>query len=280
MADQVMTKGVELDALVPEVWSAAFYPTLLEALPFNDVIAKSYEGDIRGLGDRVNISAFPQFSAAEAILEGQKVDADAVTATNTQLVINQQLVKDFVVTDLAQIQSIDASTALRDLAFHAIFKKMQAIIIAAVVPSASAPDHTMGYTSGTTLAAADILAAKEALDTQDVPDDGTRAMVLDAPQWNDIFLITGLTSRDYVDGSPNMSGSLPGRVYGFNPRLTTEANNVSYFFHPVFMQMAVQQGLSVKVYDQGVNGVRSARVNTTLLFGVVQVSNLRVVTVS
>ena len=281
MADQIMTGDTELNALRPELWSSAFYPTLLEALPFNDVIARDYQGDIQALGDTVNITTFPQFDEAEVIAEDQKVDADSITASKTQLVINQQVVKDFIVTNKAMVQTLEHANALRDLAFFSIMKKMQSIIIAAIVPSPAAPDHSIAYDSGTTLALADILEAKELLDAADVPDDGSRCMILGAAQWNDIFNITGFTSRDFVPaGSPLSSGSLPAPILGFNAKLTTEAGNVAYLFHPIFMQLAVQRGLDVKMYDQGVDGRRSMRVNSTLLFGVVQVSNLRVVTIS
>ncbi len=280
MSDQVMTAGTELDAIRPEVWSAAWYPTLLEALPMNDSVARTYEGEIRKLGDKVNITSFPQFSEAEVILENQKVDADGITAANTQLTVDKMIVKDFIVTDLAQIQSLDASNALRDLAFFSIMKKMQSILLALVVPSSSSPDHSIAYDSGTTLALADILEAKELLDNADVPDDGTRNMLLGAAQWNDIFNITGLTSRDFVSSGGMESGSLPARVLGFNPKMTTEAGSTSYFFHPIFLQMAVQRDLQVKVYDQGGQGYRSARVNSTMLMGAVQVSSLRVVTIA
>lgn len=278
--DQFMTGAVELEVLRPEIWSANFYPTLLEALPFNSSIARTYEGEIRALGNIVNITSFPQFGDAEEIQEGQKSDAEGVTAGGTQLTINKMLTKDFIVTDLAQIQTIDASNALRDLAFHAIMKKMQSILISLIVPSASAPDHAIAFDSGTTLGLADILEAKELLDNADVPDDGTRNMVLGAAQWNDIFNISGLTSRDFINSGGVMeTGSLPARVLGFMPKMTTEAGNVSYFFHPIFMQMAVQKSLYVNVYDMGGQGYRSVRVNSTLLFGAVQVSNLRVVTI-
>lgn len=280
MADLMHTAGVEFDALTPEVWSPAFYPVLLENLPMNSSIATNYSGSIRSLGDTVNIISFPQFQVAETIMENQKVDADAVTATKTQLTINKQVVKDFIISDRASVQSIDASNQLRDLAFHAIMKRMQSIIISLVAPSTSAPDHTLAYDSGTTLGLADILEAKELLDGADVPDDGNRVMALGAAQWNDIFNITGLTSRDFVNGASMESGSLPQRVLGFIPKMSSEFGNTAYLFHPMFMQMAVQQDLGVKVFDQGATGHRSTRVNCSILFGVVQVSNLRVVTLS
>lgn len=277
--DQIMTAEVELDALRPEIWSANFYPTLLEALPFNDSIARNYEGEISKLGDKVNVPSFGQFSEAVSVQEGEKSDAEGITAASTQLVVNQMLVKDFIVTDLAQIQTIDASNALRDLAYHAIMKKMQSYIISLIVPSSSSPDHSIAFDSGTTLALADILEAKELLDNADVPDVGQRNMILGAAQWNDIFNITGLTSRDFVSTGGMESGSLPARVLGFMPKMTSEAGNVSYFFDPIFMQMAIQKSLATKVYDMGGQGYRQARVNSTILFGAKQFSSLRVVTI-
>ena len=80
-------------------------------------------------------------------------------------------------------------------------------------------------------------------------------------------------------GSP-LANAQVGQVLGFNVKMTSEAGNVAYLYHPQFMEMAVQKELNVKMYDQGVEGKRSMRVNSTLLFGKVQVSNLRVVTLT
>lgn len=281
MADVVMKASSEVSALIPEMWSAAFYPTLLANLPFNDSVSKEYEGDIQALGDTVNISSFPQFSLAQEIAEDEKVDADGITVSNIQLVINKQVAKDFILTKKAIAQSIDAMNHLRDLALHSVLRKMQSVIVAEIVPSAAAPDHTIAYTSGTTLALVDILAAKRLLDAQNVPDDGSRCMILGSSQWNDIFNITGFVSRDFIPaGSPLSSGSFPTPILGFLPKLTTEAGNTAYFFHPSFLTLAVQQAPDVNVYDLGVDGKRAQRVNMDVLFGVKQLDNLRVVTIA
>ena len=99
MADQIMRSSPELDSLKPEVWSALFYETLLEALPFNAIVDRRYEGEIRALGDVVNATQFPQFDEAEDILEGQKVDANALTSIAKTITINIQTVKDYIITD-------------------------------------------------------------------------------------------------------------------------------------------------------------------------------------
>lgn len=279
--EEIMKASSELSAIVPELWSSLFYPTLLEGLPFNSSVSRDYEGEIQSLGDTVNISSFPQFDLAQEIAEDEKVDADGITVSNLQLIINKQVAKDYIITKKGLAQSLDASEQLRMLAMHSIMKKMQKIIIAEIVPNASAPDHSIAYDSGTTLALADILEAKELLDNQDVPDDGSRVMILGAAQWNDIFNITGFVSRDFIPaGSPLSSGSLPTPILGFLPKLTTEAGNVAYLFHPSFLTMAVQQDPQVNVYDMGVEGKRAQRVNMDVLFGVKQLDGLRVVTIS
>lgn len=281
MADLVMKKSAELDAIVPELWSANFYPSLLENLPFNSVVDRRFEGEIQQLGDIVNISQVPQFDLATELPEDGKNDADSVTVSNTQLVINKQVVKDYILTGVAMRQSIDASNELRDLAMHSIMKKMQQIIIAEISPNAATPDHSIAYDSGTTLALADILEAKELLDEQDVPDDGSRCMILGSEQWNDLFNITGFTSRDFIPaGSPLAGASFSTNLLGFQPKLTTEAAAVSYLFHPSFLTMAVQQMPAVSVHDLGVEGKRGQRVNMTTLFGVKQLDGLRVVTIA
>jgi hypothetical protein len=279
MADKYFTGATELDALIPEMWSAAFYPTLLANLPFVDSVAKDYEGDIQQLGDTVHITDFPQFDEATEIGEAEAVDADSVVANGTSLIINKQVAKDFQITKKAQKQSIDAMNALRDLALYAILKKMQAVIVAEIVPSAATPDNTVSYTSGTTLALADILVAKKLLDASDVEKPG-RNWITGTDQENDLFNITGFVSRDFIPaGSPLASGELSTPVLGFNVKSSTLVGSTSYAFHPIFLQMAVQQAPQVEVLSRGGEGIRATRVNMDVLFGVKQVSNKRVVTV-
>lgn len=275
-----MKASTEMAALIPEMWSQKFFPVLLAGLPWNDSVSQDYGGEISALGDIVNISSVPEFAAAVEIAEDEKVDADSVTVSTQQLTINKQIAKDFILTKKAMAQGIDAMNTLRDRALFAILKKIQAIIIAEVVPNAASPDHAIAYTSGTTLALADILAAKELLDTQNVPDEG-RVMILGAAQWNDIFNITGFVSRDYIPtGSPYSTGSLPTPILGFMPKMTTVAGNVAHLFHPSFLTLAIQQLPSVEVHSQGGEGKRSLRVNVDALLGVKQLDDLRVVSIT
>lgn len=280
MADQIMTAGNELSVIVPEVWSRRFYDVLLAELPFASIIDDSYEGEIQNLGDTVKISTFPEFDEALELPEGSRNDAEALTPTQQSLVINSQIVKDFIVTNQAQLQSLPHMDKLRELAIFAINKKIQSKIIALSVPSASAPDHQIPYDSGTTLALADLLEAKELLDTQNVPVSD-RHVVMGAAQLNDVFNITGFTSSDFlVSGAPIQTGQLPSALLGFMPHFTTEVGSVTHLFHSSYLTMASQQGISVSQFDLGVEGIRAQRINVGWLGGFKQLDNKRIVELS
>lgn len=282
MADQVMTAASNLSAIIPEVWSARYYDVLLASLPFNSLVSTDYQGEISDLGDIVNISSFPEFSSAIDLAEDAKNDADAITVSGQQLTINKRVVKDFIVTKKAIAQSLPHMDKLRELAVYAVLKRMQAIILAEIVPNAATPDHSIAYDSGTTLALADILEAKELLDNQDVPAEG-RFAVLGSAQMNDIFNISGFTSSDFLlasqAGAPLSSGKIPPLV-GFDVKMTTEVGNTSYWMHKSFMTLAVQEGMNVEQFNLGVEGKRAVRVNVDTLFGVKQLDGLRVVTLA
>jgi hypothetical protein len=277
MANQIIGT-TQTTVIIPEVWSAKFFDVLVDRLPFIDSVDQSYSGEIQGLGDIVNISTVPEFDQASLLGEGASADAEAVTLTGQQLTINSRAHKDVIVTKKSQLQSLAFMDKLRDKMIYAINKKIQADIISSIVPSASSPDHTIAYDAATTLALADILEAKELLDTQNV-EEASRIAVMGAAQWNDIFNITGFVSRDYIPaGSPITTGSITTPIAGFTPKMTNVVGNTSYWYHPSFLTMAIQQELNIAAYDLGVDGIRGTRVNMDILYGIKQLDDERIVT--
>jgi hypothetical protein len=277
MANEYMKTSAEVSAIVPEIWSQKYYDTLLAELPFEALISKDWEGDIANIGDTVNIPTIPEFDEGTELPEADAADAEAVTVGTQPLVINKRIVKDFIVTNKALLQSIPFVEKLKDLAIYSIQKKIQSLIIAATVPSA-APDHTISAVSAGVFALADILALKELLDSQNVPMSD-RHMILGSGPLNDIFNITGFTSSDFVaSGSPLQSGQLPAQLVGFMPHFTTVVGSTVYAFHKSYFTMASQQGMATNEYDLGVEGRRAKRVNCDTLLGMKQLSDLRVAT--
>lgn len=277
MPNEYMTTGTEVSAIVPEVWSTKYYDVLLAELPMNSLVSRDYEGDVANLGDTVHIPTVPEFDEATELPEADAADAESVIIGTQPLVINKRLVKDFIVTNKALLQSIPFVDKLKDLAIYSIQKKIQSLILSLTVPSA-APDHTLTAVTPGTFALADILALKELLDTQNVPMSD-RHLGLGAGPLNDIFNITGFTSSEFVaSGSPLQSGQLPAQLVGFMPHFSTVFANTVYAFHASYFTMASQQGMAVKEYDLGVEGRRASRVNCDTLIGMKQLSDKRVAT--
>ena len=276
---EVINSTAEMSLIIPEVWSQKYYDVLLAELPFNSLVTRDYEGEISALGDTVHISTIGEFSEGDEFPEVDAVEADPINLSQQDLVINKRVAKDFIVTNQAKLQSLPFVEKLKQLAIYSIQKKIQAIIIAATIPSA-APDHSINAATPGTFDLVDILTAKELLDNQNVPMSD-RHMVLGAGPLNDLFRITGFTSSDFVaSGSPLQSGQLPAQLAGFMPHFTTVVANTVYAFHTSYFTMASQQGMQVKEYDLGHTGKRQSRVNCDTLFGVKQLDGKRVVTVT
>ena len=278
--DEIISAGTNLSAIVPEVWSANYYDVLLADLAFSSVISTDWQGEIADLGDTVNISSFPEFDEGEELAEDERSDAKAITVSGLQLIINKRVVKDFIVSKRAIIQSLSHMDKLRQMAIYSILKKIERTIIETIVPNAATPDHSIAYDSGTTLALADILEAKELLDAQNVPA-ADRHIVMGSAQINDLFNLVGFMSSDFaMTGGGLQSGQVPTQLLGFMPHFTTLVGNVTHLFHKSFMTMASQQGMDVKEYDLGVDGKRATRVNLDVLYGLKQLDGLRVVTLT
>jgi len=187
--------------------------------------------------------------------------------------------KDVYITKQAQLQSLPFMDKVRDQMIYSLVAKIHADIITAIVPNAAAPDHAIAYTSGTTLALADILAAKELLDAQNV-SEMDRVGVLGSAQVNDVFNITGFMSNQFVNaGSPLSSGAISVPLCGFNIKLSTLVGTTSYWFHPSFMTMAMQQAVNVRVYPKN-DGSRATVVESDVFYGIKQLDDLRVVSIS
>jgi hypothetical protein len=280
MGANYLTDTTATAAIIPEIWSARFYEVLLAELPFNSSVDMNYEGEIQDLGDTVNISSMAEMDEAVELPEGAAGEAEAAVISGQQLLINKRPYKDAIVTKKSQLQSIEYMDQLRDKMVYAINKRIQSIIIAETAPSASAPDHQISYDSGTTLALADILEAKELLDLQDVAMMD-RVSILGSAQANDLFNITGFVSRDFIPaGSPLTSGAFQTPVLGFEVKTTTVVGNTSYWFHPSYLTMAFQQQLNIEMHSLGADGVRGTRINADVLMGVKQLDSKRIVTIS
>ncbi len=278
MADAIITASGTVTAIVPEIWSGVFTQNLSDKIVYNSIIRRDYEGEIANLGDTVNIPTIANVTAHN-LADGATGSASTISASVTPLVINKRAYVDFLVSSEAKLQSVAFMDYIQTLGMQAIIRKMQSDIIALIVPSASAPDHQISYDNSNTLADADLLEALDLEKTANWPDDG-RYLVTGGLQYNDLFSVDKFYLKTAAGIADVSSGKLTAPVYGHSCDWTSANGNTSYLFHDSFMQMAIQQGLSVKVFDPGVNGQRGFRVNMDVLYGIKQVHNDRVISLS
>lgn len=278
MADAIITAQGTTTAIVPEVWSGVFTQNLSDKIVFNSLIRRDYEGEIANLGDTVNIPTIANVTA-QNLPDGATGSASSISATVTPLVINKRAYVDFLVSSEAKLQSIPFMDYIRTLGMQALIRKMQSDIVTLIVPSASAPDHTTSYDSSQTLADADLLEALDLEKTANWPDDG-RYLVTGGLQYNDLLEIDKLYLKTVSGIADVSSGKMNAPIYGHSCDWTNAVGNTTFMFHDSFMQMAIQQGLTVKVFDPGVNGQRGFRVNMDVLYGIKQIHNDRVISIS
>ena len=278
MADQLNTAAGAFAAIIPEQWSNVYTTNLRAARPLTAAVARTYENEVQ-VGDTVRIPTWAD-GTANFVVDGQAVDAQSTDTSTQSLVVDKIIAYDEIVTKLADLQSFEYMNMLRDRTVNAIMTKIETYLHTLVSPSTSAPDHVIDIDTGTTLVVADILEAKDLLDTQNVALEG-RKLICGTSQMNDLLTLDPMVNSDYGNGATgSVNGFLSKPSFGFDLASTTIAGNTAILFHPSFLQMAIQQDMEIKVDDLSSQGIRGHRVSSTLIMGAKQIDNTRVVKLS
>lgn len=277
MADAISSASGSLASLVQTTWSPDFSQNLNDNIAFNSIVSYDAEG-MFSMGGTVKLPTLADVEAVN-LSEGGKADAQVASASSTSLTINRRAVADFIVTDQSLLQSVSYMTQLQEIATKALARAIQDYIISIIAPSTSSPDHTIAYDSGTTLADADILECLDLARAANWPDSDLH-MVMGSAQYNDALNISKLYDQTLGGVASTSQGKLTGNVYGFAPHWTTAVGTNTYMFHSSFMQVAVQQGVNIKVDSLSATGQRAYRVSADVLYGATQQFNTRVISLS
>jgi Phage capsid protein len=276
-----MANGItELTELIPVITSAKIYEELRnDVSSFANFFAKDYEGDISAKGQVVKINTIvapegeiladdkAQFSPSELQISQQSLTVDQIAVASVEI------------TDLAQMQSLDFQNDLSQALAYAIRKKMEAAILAALLPSTSAPDHDVAPAAASALAAIDFGTARTLLSTALVPVTDRKAFL--APSYyGDILNSTNVVSADFVSGNSAQSG-VASKFMGFE---ISEHNllsaDVAYFAHKSALNIAMQKGVTVKVSDLHVQRKLGYLVSAHMIYGLKLCDNKRLVKIS
>jgi hypothetical protein len=268
-----MLTTAELSNIIKEEWAADFYKELRPKLGIAGLIARDYEGVIKNMGDTVNIQQLQSPGRAQILTSDNEAYDDKVpTYTNTQLVVNKSAVYPVVITDWAKYQANPNNQAdVRSLIADEIARAMDQQVLDTI----SAGSSQSGVSSMTK---AYFAQASRVLSVLNVPMAG-RIAIIDPYYHEDLIQINELLSSDFeASSSVLFDGELKNPLYGFRVFVSNLlSQNESYFFHPSFMQLAIQKEAEYKEIDlEGKTNVPSVRVRAKNLFGIKQFDSNRV----
>lgn len=113
--------------------------------------------------------------------------------------------------------------------------------------SASGPDHIIAFANTSSLAGADILAAKVLMDNQKIPQDG-RYLAVDPQGYAELLAVSDFVRVDAINANQVTEGIRPGvvgRIYGYEVFMSQAVTADQHIaFHKSALAYGVQQGVS------------------------------------
>lgn len=230
MADQVTTV-VEVDASIQELVAADIQEVLTATAIMPPLVTDVTSLSVPG-AKSIDFPKMTNFAVTKK-LPGVPVPAQAQTLTADKLELDQHGVIQFLIEDVAELQSAANLTesyigqASKDLAVE-----MDQYILDALEAgtSASAPDHRRAY-AGASLAKVDVILARTLLNTAKVPV-ADRSMVVSPDSEGALLNISEFVRVDESGGSEALRNGRIGRLFGFDVFMTPLAEDAkSMAFH-------------------------------------------------
>lgn len=113
--------------------------------------------------------------------------------------------------------------------------------------ASTSPDHIIAFANTTSLAGADILAAKLLLDTQKVPQ-GDRCLAVDPTGYSELLAISDFIRYDALGAAQNPNAirtGIVGSIYGFEVFMSQAVTADQHIaFHKSALAYGVQQGVT------------------------------------
>lgn len=269
----------ELDYLIPEIWSAKMYQELRNDVMFANIFSREYEGEIRSFGDTVNVQQI--VAPTGEILTDDKAQFNSSTMQVNRIAItaNKRASAAFEFTDMVQLQSMSFQQDAQEALLHAIRLKLENDIIAALVPSASNPDHQISPASASDLASADLGTIRTLLSAAKVPVSN-RKLLLAPSYYGDLLSKTQVTSSDFVSGNSAQAGVI-SQFMGFE---IMEHNllpaDVGYAVHPSALLLVMQQDIRIKISDLHSQNKFGYLLSADFVYGFTLADSTRLVKVS
>jgi hypothetical protein len=263
---------------VQKYWAPVLTKQLRGSLLLGSLVDKSYQGDLKEMGDRVRVS---QVNAPTGQLLTVGTDADsfsseAISSSYIDITANKRAVASYKFESVVQLQSQLGwdNPDVRESMIYAMNNQINTYLYSLVAASTSSPDHNVSGVSdfnASQLSAARLLAA-----TAKWRKDKGWYCIVDPSYMSDIQNATTLTSSDYgASDAPVISGNVAMQRFGFN---IFEDNNMkstagaavtdhALLFTPDFMHMVMQSEVQIKVSDLHPLGQFGVILSADVVFG-------------
>lgn len=275
------TSGLtEMANLIPELWSPMMYSELRSKLILGNFFNRDYSGVISDVGSTVKINQITAPTAQDTTDDKALIESQEMNVNQIEVKADRIARASFEITNIAWLQSQEFQDEAREALVYSIMKSMETKIIAAMVPSASAPDHIIAPATASSLAQVDIGSIRTLLSTQSVPVEG-RGLFL-APTYYGDLLGTNFASQDYIPvGSPSATGSFSTPVYGFQVQehdgLSTD---VGFGAHRSALSIVMSEGIQVSITDMKAAKKDAYLVMAKMIYGIKLMDNKRIVKIS
>lgn len=246
---------------IPEIWAAELLQSFLKATKFASpqVVNRDYEGEISQQGDTVHITSVGRPTIAAYARGGTLTYEDLVDA-GRDLVINQCYEFSYKIDDIDKRQSANGGRLMAEAAREAGagLAENSDSYVQTIMESDVDATHKIGATAITTsaLAVARLVAHKQMLDENNVPQDGRYTIV---PSWFHSLLVldANFMSYDALTNGDRLVNGIVGRALGFeiiqaNYALSAGDDWYVYSGHPSAITFADQ-----------INDVEALRLQTT-----------------
>ena len=182
---------MSINNFIPEIWAAELLQGRAAATKFASplVCNRDYEGTIAGQGSTVHITSIGDPTVTAYTKGGTLTYEDLVDASRA-LVVDQAYEFSFKIDDIDKRQSVNGGSLMSDAATRGgrSLARTSDSYVQALLEADVASANKIGATSITTsaLAVARLVAHKQLLDENDVPEDGRYTIV---PSWFHSLLV-------------------------------------------------------------------------------------------
>lgn len=248
MSFQNVNGKLDMANIIVQSWAPQFYDTLKSQLMLAEIFRSEYEGIIKQRGDTVKVNSMNLQAAQTLTNDKTKFDSTPIGFTQYVLTVNRQTVHAVDITNLADLQSEEYMSKLKEEMTYQILLKIEQEVYAYYKSKVPA-GNKLTVTAASDYAAVDIGKQRVAMSKKKIPLVN-RWNILSPDYYGDALMKSQITSGDYVNGKPILEANVPN-ILGFKHIEHNILDDDSgIFFHPSGLHTVIQRGINMEVVSK------------------------------